>query len=287
LADYKKRAWGKLFDPAKTYAVVQGKGTPNKLKQQITHTIREELYILAASQLWHEGRRSCAQVMLPQNVCSGRSTYVMANTKNDFHTAGWSLSQWHDLTIDRQWKQMAKACFFEKLLKVLNGKIHVESAWRADLRRAAILVGKSLVSSDIPSSFLWNMIALEVLLTKRGEKHSQELPARIEAFFGWVPFWADRKFRANISRAYRLRCSLVHDGNTEGISKRDIVFTDELLFNLLCILLRHTRMFASKRNVIDFAKRVEAERFLGIRPKVRPKTFLYHSRRYSRDDLAP
>lgn len=197
------------------------------------------------------------------------------------------MSKWHDLKIDRQWKQKASQFFFAKLLKALNGKIQLDSAWRGDLRKASILVGKSLVSSDIPSSFLWNMVALEVLLTQQGEKHSRELPARIEAFFGWVPFWDDRKFRANISRAYRLRCALVHDGSIEGISRRDIVFTDELLFNLLNTLLGHTRMFTSKASVIDFARRVEAERFLGIKPKVRPRTLRYHSKRYTQDDLAP
>ncbi len=77
--------------------------------------------------------------------------------------------------------------FFSRLLDVLDKRIKVHGSWRQDLKRAAILIGKSLNSNDVSMSFLYNMIALERLLTTRGDKYAEALPERIERYrLDWV-----------------------------------------------------------------------------------------------------
>ena len=79
---------------------------------------------------------------------------------------------------------------------------------------------------------------------------------------------------------------LVHTGDTTRITRRHLLFTDDLLFNLLYNLVANVRRFSSKEKVIEFAKMVEAERLLGITPKVRPRNLRFFSRSYTKQDLA-
>ena len=50
-------------------------------------------------------------------------------------------------------------------------------------------------------------------------------------------------------------------------------------------IIQHINIFRSKEAVIEFARKVEAEHILGVKPKVRPKTFTYISRYYTESDL--
>lgn len=49
------------------------------------------------------------------------------------------------------------------------------------------------------------------------------------------------------------------------------MFTDHLLLNLLSNLVAFPRLFRSKDAVVEFSEKVEAERILGAKPRVRPK----------------
>jgi hypothetical protein len=134
-------------------------------------------------------------------------------------------------------------------------------------------------------SFLWNMIALETLLTKQTDKYTDALPKRVEAFLGWIGFWETENYEQRIREAYQKRCIFVHSGNNSTITKQDILFTDDLLLNLLYNITKFYRIFKSKNDIIEFADKVEAEHKLGIRSKVRPKKLMFISRKYSEKDL--
>ena len=189
-----------------------------------------------------------------------------------------------DLRLDGVWRTFQDKMFFSKVLGIINGQVKVSRKWQEDLKRAAVLVGQSQVSNDVAQAFLWNMIALELLLTNQQDKHSDALPKRIEAFLGWVGFWEDDDYEAQIAEAYRKRCLFVHDGKRDEVSIEDLLFTDDLVLNLLSNLTHHSRLFTSKQDVVDFADRVECERKLGVRPKVRPGTLHFISRKYEEKD---
>ena len=128
------------------------------------------------------------------------------------------------------------------------------------------------------------MIALEILLTEQGDRYTKILPERVEAFLGWIGFWEQNNFGERIKEVYRLRCGYVHDGKIEGITKKDLLFTDDLLFNIMFNLCNLSSLFESKKSIIEFSEKVKAEHILGIISKVRSKKLTFVSRSYNKKD---
>ena len=123
-----------------------------------------------------------------------------------------------------------------------------------------------------------------MLLTTQDDKYSRELPKRVDAFLGWIRAPAGPEFGKGVADVYRKRGALVHDGKGDDITVRDLLFTDDLIFNILCNLMRHPRLFKSKEDVLDFSKKTEAEDILGMKPTIRPKSFRVLSRTYRPED---
>ena len=129
------------------------------------------------------------------------------------------------------------------------------------------------------------MIALELLLTRQQDKLSKVLPKRAEAFLGWTGLWQSQDYEARIKDVYEKRNKLMHTGEREIISKRDLLFTDDLLLNLFANLTKMPDLFASKEKIIEFAEKVEAEHKLRIKSKVQPGKLRFFSRKYSEKDF--
>ena len=165
--------------------------------------------------------------------------------------------------------------FYYDLLRIIRSEISISRNWRNDIRNAAILAGQSQVSIDLPQSFLWNMIALELLLTEQQDRCIEALPTRAEAFIGWARDWKSKKFPDKIRELYQKRNNLVHRGKRDGIEIKDILFSDDILLNVLLNISKHPKIFNSKAKLVEFSKKVEAERLLGVNVKIRPKTLTF------------
>ena len=87
-----------------------------------------------------------------------------------------------------------------------------------------------------------------------------------------------------IKEVYKKRCDFVHDGNRESIAIEDVLFTDDLLLNVLINIVKHPKIFYSKKQLIKFAEKVKAEHLLDIKPKVRPKSLRFINIHYHQDD---
>jgi hypothetical protein len=271
---------------ANTYAFIRHTGTPKNISNKCLSILKEELYILASSQLGYGKRKSNAHPSLMGDQNIGKISYLFLDPNSKARLYSNRLTgKYMVLTLDNIWKQHHKASFFIKLLKLLNEKSPIEYGWRKLLRRAAIMIGQSQCSNDLVHSFLWNMIVIEMLLTAQGDKYREVLPERIEAFLGWVGFWSTSDYNRRINEIYTKRCKLVHDGKWEIINIADLLFTDDLLLNLLVNIVNHPKIFNSKKSVINFADKVKAEHLLGVKPKVRPKSLVFFSRTYTPDDL--
>jgi hypothetical protein len=176
-----------------------------------------------------------------------------------------------EVVLDGRWKSYQNSVFFTKLLKILRGETEVTAGWRGELRRASVLIGESVGANDLLKSFVWNMVVLEMLLTRQEGGLRDTLPRRAEALLGWVGPWEFENYEARIREAYSKRNALLHSGKRDSIIDRDLAFTDHLLLNLLLNLVGNPRLFGSKDDVVRFSERVEAERVLGVRPRVRPR----------------
>lgn len=170
-------------------------------------------------------------------------------------------------------------------MKALYGKNKLASKnWRDTIERTVILVGQAQNSNDLAFCFLKNMIAIEMLLTDANDKYSTILPERIEAFIGWVGYWQTDDYKKRIEALYIKRCKLVHDGNTSNIKPEDILFSDDLIFNILHNIIRNIRLFPTKDSLIKYSDKVKAEKLLGIKSKVQPKTLEHFNRQYEESD---
>ncbi len=284
----KKKIWlNRFFSESDCFATLRQTGKFKDIEQLVLEIIREELSILSSSELVYAKRRNVAQLSISNEKARGSTSYYATNITTGSSTqSNKVLGSVSSLPLDFGWKDFNKRNgFFFNLLKILRGEIKVDEEWRKDLRNAAILAGLSQTSLDLPQAFLNNMIALELLLTKQGDEVGEALPTRAEAFLGWVDDWTDENFVDRIRNVYSKRNSLVHQGKRELIERKDLFFTDDLLFNLLSNIVRHYRIFSNKKSIIEFSKKVEAEHLLGIKSITRSKSLRYIRRSYSDRDF--
>ncbi|BCO31060.1 hypothetical protein TspCOW1_11630 [Thiohalobacter sp. COW1] len=274
-----------FFEVSDVCAVAKLGGIGAVQEKAFLDAAKDELAILSLSQLGYARRRHNACLSISSENRPGFLEYFMMNTVKRSWALQHRLSgRFNTLVLDKKWKKYQKFSFFYELLRLLNGRYNVTSGWKRDIRNAAVLAGQSQSSSDLPHAFLWNMIAIETLLTHQGDSYSVALPKRVEAFIGWTTDWSVRNFESKIEEVYKKRCAFVHAGKSDGLRIEDVLFTDVLLVNIFYNILKHISMFETKEKLIEFSRKVEAEHVLGAKPNVRPKTVSFISMRYSDKD---
>ena len=270
-----------------TVAIFRHGGKPSEITTKVTRLVIEALEILATSQLGYSKRRfnSFPSVL---DVRVSLMKYLCLNENNDSSLISQNLvGKIGDLVLDKRWKNWHKKFFFLDLIRIINRKLQADDSWRINLYRVARLIGQSLTSNNIAHSFLLNMIAIEALLTKQYDKYREELPNRIEAFIGWTGYWARSNYKDQINNLYTKRCQYVHDGNESNIEIKDLLFTDDIIFNMLVNIIHHINLFKRKEDVISFTEKVSAEHLLGIvgrKSKIRPKTLSFFKGKYTAED---
>ena len=170
--------------------------------------------------------------------------------------------------MDHSCKKFQDLMFFPSLLKILRKETTIDEGWRDELCRVAVLVGESVGANDPFKSFLWNMIALEMLLTKDEKGMKDVLPRRMAALLDWISDWWTMDYPKLIGEAYDKRNMLLHQGQRDELTEWDVAFTDHLLFHALTNLVRAPKLFPSKESFMEFTEKIEAERTLGVKPKV-------------------
>ncbi len=274
-----------FFNEEKTFATLRLTGEGKKLKKEFIDQINDELSIISLSQLGYSRRRHNSSPTISQEKIIGHRRSLMFNLSVDTsYQPNEVVGKVGSLNLDSRWLNFQKQVFFFDLLKIISGQTIVSSNWRKDITNAAILAGQSQSGHDISQCFLWNIIALETLLTRKDDKYSEKLPERTEAFIGWAKDWKVENFEEKIRRIYEKRCQFVHTGKRDHINIEDILFSDDILLNVLTNIVRHPKIFRSKQKLIEFSEKVQAEHILGIKPKVRPKTFQILRPRYTDED---
>lgn len=281
----KSRGEKKFFEKSKVYAVGVFGGSGFKTEKEFLNSNRDELLIISLSQLGWGRRRNNACLTISNEQRPGNLQYLMMDVvkKTWLTYRGWT-GKHGDIWLDKRWYDYQKYSFFYELIATLKGHTKISEGWRRDIRNAALLAGQSQGSNDLAHAFLWNMIAIETLLTHQGDSYSNALPKRVEAFIGWTTDWLVNDYENKIKEVYRKRCAFVHAGKSDEILVPDLLFTDNLLNNIFYNILKHMDIFKSKESLIDFSLKVEAEHVLGIKTKVRPKTVSFSRMIYTDKD---
>lgn len=273
------------FGKYSTFAVLRYNGKPKLLKSKCFDLIRDELNIIALSQLLFQKRRFTGSVGIAGENEQSLAKHMFLDSSNPNFILGSELTHYpQSLDIDTIWLNFHKNLFFFKLLKILRDEIKVSQKWRETIRRASVLFGQSVNSNDKSNAFLWNMIGIESLLTRQGDSYSTELQKRIESLLGWIGIWNKESFASKIEEAYKIRCEYVHDGDNSRITKEILLFTDKVAFNILLNLVIHPKIFSSKNSLIKFTDKYEAKKILGLKRNLSPK-LKFVNQHYTKDDL--
>lgn len=191
--------------------------------------------------------------------------------------------------LNKQWWDFhSKHGFFFALLDILYGnkRKEVSHGWRERLEHAALFAGRGWQTPDPVQAFLYNIFALETLLLESGGK-TEDLAKRVEAFLGWAGFWGqDESFTRKVEDMHKVRHKIVHQADTAEFTPDHLLFSDDLVFNLFLNLVKHVGLFKKQEDVIEFCRKVEAERILGLKSSVRPRSFRALAPRYTDKDKA-
>lgn len=280
----KNRLYSSFFKHPKYFAVCSLSGEGKDKEDEFIHLVREELDLLSLSQLGYGRRRHNACLSLAKSKPIGKLNYLMLNTDTRSGMLHDKLvGQYMSLRLNSRWANYHGAGYYFKLLSILKKK-ELSSSWFDDIKNASLLIGQSQSSNSLTQAFLWNMIALETLLTHGNDKHSRQLPKRARAFIGWSNNWELEEFEEKIQKVYKKRNNIVHSGKVKNLSVDDLLFTDNLLLNILYNITIHIKMFRNKEALISFSEKVEAEHLLGIDSKIRPKTLHFLNIGYTEQD---
>lgn len=272
---------GDFFNGENTFATMRLTGNGDKLKDKFLKTVRDELAILALSQLGYSQRKNNSNPILAYNIKPSLLSYLLINiSPKKWALRNESLDKVNKLILEFRWNDFQNKFFFKDLIKIIRRETCVKTSWIKTIKNAAILAGQSQCSSDLPKCFLWNMIAIEMLLTEQGDNYTEALPERAEAFIGWTTKWKLSDYDNKIKQVYKKRCGLVHAGKLDNIKEEDLLFTDEILINILSNIIRHPEIFTNKEKLINFSEKIKAEHLLDIKPRVTPKSFKFINTNY-------
>ena len=181
------RGWD-FFEAGDTFAVVRVSGEPENFTPRCLEIIREELSILSVSQLGYHKRSQMGPLVAPGEVPHSYITYLAVSSQDSVRFGNFleRTALFGQVVLDGRWKNWQDEVFFTSLLKILGEETTVSKGWRKELRRVAAMIGESIGTSDLLKSFLWNWIALEMLLTRQDDRVEEMLPKRAEALLGWA-----------------------------------------------------------------------------------------------------
>ncbi len=276
----------KLFSDAKVYALIRTKREADEPLIREFSRIKQAVYILSSSKFYSERRDRIIFFGGPEFKHGILDNQVLfENSGKEVQWPSQSLGALQPYKLKTLGKSYREHHFFPNLLRILNGEIRVDKEWKDNLRRASLLAGQSQFARDFEQAFLFDMIALEVLLTKQGDKFPDSIIERVVAFLGWVKYADLDEWKIMIQRLYKLRCEYVHTAKVEDLTVRDLINADMILANLLYNLCRLTKIIKSKNDIIVLAQKLRARQILGMRMKDRPRPLRFRRQLYSPADL--
>lgn len=268
-----------VFNAAPTYAFIKFKTKNiNKDIWKPTIKINEAFWLLASSQYFFVNR-DALRLFGGIEYSTLNSEHIIYDCTKKFTIRGFKKINPLPFKLDKNWKRYEKKHFFPYLLRILNDNCNsnINSSWKNTIRYAAILAGKSIFSKEISQAFLYNMIAIESLLNiDPSEKYPFSIINRYNALFGFLTQEDPRPWEAIIKRLYKLRCDFVHDGSIKDIRTKDIIFADNILFNLLYNICKYIKYFPNNQSISVLSSKIRARKILNQKIKERPNLLYFH-----------
>lgn len=265
-----------IFLSSDVYATLKYRGSEESVKQKAYEKIKEAVFLLASSQFFRLKRYNRILFGGPEfskNITD--EDFLFDNSQHHARHSAFTYTPFRPYIIDEQWYKFISDHFFSEIVKIINCKKKINPKWKRELKKAAVLSGQSFFAKNLWESFLYNWIAIETLLARRGEKASNVIVERLAYLFGWMTNENYDPWERIVKRLYELRCNFVHKGIFENIKIQDVLETDMLLGNLLNNLCSLTSKIGSKSDLIGLSERNKARKTLGYKQLKRPKVIRF------------
>jgi hypothetical protein len=274
-----------FFSSSKTYAITFFSGTQLENEQDCIRRIEEAINIVSFSNLGFATRNFNSKISIKTSDQVGFNQIIILDKVQKQFSLEYDALHPVPIELNNYWRKYQSHHYFLQLIDIINDKEKIKSKWKNLLTSVARMVGKGLNSHDIPESFLKNVIALEMLLVNQSERIEDKLIERSGYFLDWSEHWVQDDIENRIRQVYGKRCKYVHDGEVQGITKQDLIFTDDLLFNIFNNILRNIDKIQSKGDLIEFSEKYKCEKKLQIKSKFQFPRFQYVRKKYERSDV--
>lgn len=252
-----------ILKTAETFAVLKFVESDNSNVGIYKAKITKAIWIFASSQFHPLVRGKVRRFGFPEHSGKFTQDILLHDTFGKESSRSWELvSPFQPFRFGEGWVVNNKYHFFWDAIKIINGEVKVDKSWKYIIEKVLIFCGKSIFSNDLYMAFLFNMISLETILTKQGDRFPQTIIDRLNGLFDW--YFKDDQYNWNkiIENLYYLRCKMVHDGDTKDITTEDLLFSDTILHNLLRTITANTRSIKSQSDIIDLSEISKAKSIL-------------------------
>jgi hypothetical protein len=113
---------------------------------------------------------------------------------------------------------------------------------------------------------------------------SKQSLSRCEYFLGWNEDWKNEKYDSRIREIYKRRCDFVHNGDIKLIEVKDLLFTDDLIFNILNNIVRCRNQIKDINDIFEYSEKYEAEKLLNQSSKYQFGKFELMRKHYTDED---
>ena len=276
------KAENRLFQKASVYAFVNH----DKRLQDPFHyeylRIQEAVFLLASSQFDRFKRTRKVKFGLPDynSLADELVMFEKGTIRPNMKIVRTHFSE--PYCLDKLWKSQFAFHFFFDLMKMLKNK-RISPKWKYNIRSSAVLAGRSLFARDLWEAFLFDMVAIETLLARKGPHMKEQVVKNLTTLFGWLSSDREDYWLNVINRLYDRRADYARQCHTRQLTAKDLIDADMILSNLLknlCVLKR----IHSKDDLFRLCDEVRARRSLKM--KLPEKPFISFCRnRYAPGDL--
>ncbi len=242
---------GKFLESAWSFARVTRNGERADAAREAFRDVAEAVNLLAVTRsFWVNRTSNTGFAILGYPLIKQRNAWIVEQGgPGNFNTASQEGglapfcldAHWHRHISDR-WRMI------ELFDAVVDSAL--DPSWRAQIRRAAGLIGRSLMTVERADAFLWNVFALETLLTRPGERNGRRLAERIDGLLGW--YLADNRpdYELELTDLFRIRCEAVHDADYSSLTTDVVLLSDLYAINTLRNVAVHRARFPSKHTFV-------------------------------------
>lgn len=289
IADIEKRFGDRpktIIKPDATYAHIWTKKSYRDDLSEEYLLINDAIYVLASSNFGITTSREPSLLGRHDSKLGATDSSAMFSYQKHGWNVGWSRKGPVDVyRLNQDIKNNTWMHFFLKAVKVLNRELVVSVNWRKKIRRAVVLAGRSQYEPTLEDAFLRNMVAIEVLLSNRGDSFPEVLVNRIDALFWWLSESHGVSWKGIIAPMYKCRCEIVHDGGAKEFKPEYLLNSEMVLRNLLNAICSRTRIIKSKNDLLQLTEKVAAKKTLGMAITEIPSTFTFVRMHYTQEQL--